>query len=263
MTVQNVIEKLQELAPKEYAMDWDNVGLLAGRMDKEVKKIFVALEVTDETLEEALAFGADLIITHHPLLFSPIRSVTDQDIFGSRLIAMIQADMSYYAMHTNFDIAPEGMADLAAQRLGLICDAPLMVTAEDGNGIGRIGRLLQGSVSIQELAERVKECFHLPFVTVHGDLEKNKIAEKIAISPGSGESMVSDAIRAGADVLISGDIRHHQGLDAGAMGLPIIDAGHYGLEYIFISFMEEYLKKQFGSDIEVGTAVTCFPIYVM
>ena len=75
--------------------------------------------------------------------------------------------------------------------------------------------------------------------------------------------MVSDAIRAGADVLISGDIRHHQGLDAGAMGLPIIDAGHYGLEYIFISFMEKYLKKQFGSDIEVGTAATCFPIYVM
>lgn len=73
MTVQNVIEKLQELAPKEYAMDWDNVGLLAGRMDKEVKRIFVALEVTDETLEEALAFGADMIITHHPLFFDSFR----------------------------------------------------------------------------------------------------------------------------------------------------------------------------------------------
>lgn len=258
-----IIEKLQELAPRQYAMDWDNVGLLAGRADKEVKKIFVALEITDAVVEEAVGFGADMIVTHHPLIFKPVPSVTDQDMIGRRLVRMIQADISYYAMHTNFDSAPGCMAELAAERIGLISEAPLLAVTENGScGIGKVGVMPEGEMTVRALAEKVKACFELPFVTVYGDMgQQSRMVRRIAISPGSGKSMISDALRAGADVLVTGDIGHHEGLDAGEMGLSIIDAGHYGLEHIFIPFMEGYLNEQFGTEVCVKAAKIQFPVY--
>lgn len=264
MKLGTIIEKLQELAPARYAMDWDNVGLLAGRADKDVKKVLIALEITDETVEEAVQFGADLIVTHHPLIFKPLRSVTDQDMYGRKLIRMIQSDICYYAMHTNFDVAPGCMADLAAERIGMVAEGPLMVTADDGCGIGKVGTLLGEDMSVGDLAEVVKERFHLPFVTVYGDTAKSHHpVKKIAICPGSGEDMIPEALRAGAEVLITGDIGHHHGLDAGEMGLAVIDAGHYGLEHIFISFMEGYLKGQFGEELCLKKTSVGFPAYIV
>lgn len=265
MRASAIMEKLQELAPRQYAMDWDNVGLLAGRADKEAKKVLVALEITDETVREAISFGADMIVTHHPLIFKPVPSVTDQDMIGRRLVHMIQADISYYAMHTNFDSAPGCMADLAAEKLGLISEAPLCAVTEEAEiGIGKVGVLPEGEMSVRELAEKVKACFDLPFVTVYGDMgQESRKVHRIAVCPGSGKSMIANALKAGADVLVTGDIGHHEGLDAGEMGLSIIDAGHYGLEHIFIPFMEGYLKEQFGEELCVRAAQIHFPVYMV
>ena len=102
----------REYSP-EYACEWDNVGLLAGRRDKEVKRILLALDATDETVQTAVEQEADMLITHHPMLFSAIKRVTDEDMNGRRLLALIRHDISYYAMHTNYDT--RGMADLAAR----------------------------------------------------------------------------------------------------------------------------------------------------
>ena len=110
MTCREIMDALEERWNPSYAMAWDNVGLLVGREEKEINKIFVALDVTDDTLAQALAFGADMMITHHPLLFSPVKKINTGDFIGRRLIAMIQADLCYYAMHTNFDV--KGMAEL-------------------------------------------------------------------------------------------------------------------------------------------------------
>ena len=127
----------QEYSP-EYACDWDNVGLLAGRRDKEVKKILLALDATDEVVRLAAEQKADMLITHHPMIFSPIRRVTDEDMVGRRLLALIRQDISYYAMHTNYDT--RGMADLASGLLGLQ-ECTVLEEVKDGEGIGRVGVL--------------------------------------------------------------------------------------------------------------------------
>lgn len=265
MKCSEIIRLLGELAPESCACDWDNPGLLAGRSDKEVKKIYIALDAEDSVVEEAIRREADLLLTHHPLIFQPIRKVNDQNFITRRLVKLIQADISYYAMHTNFDSAPGCMADLAAERLSMLRCEPLETMGEleqeNGSvayGIGKIGELEQ-AVSVKKLAETVKDKFELPFVQVYGPGLMEREVTRIAVCPGAGGSVIQDAIDKGAQVLVTGDISHHQGIDAAARGMAVIDAGHYGLEHIFIHFMAEYLKKRLEGRAEVLEAPTAWP----
>ena len=125
MKCSELIEVLKGLAPEDCACEWDNPGLLAGRSDKEVKKVYIALDATDQVVEAAIEAGAHMLLTHHPLIFKAIKQVNDQNFITRRLVKLIQSDISYYAMHTNFDAAPGCMADLAARRLGLEECVPL------------------------------------------------------------------------------------------------------------------------------------------
>ncbi len=243
MKCYEVMERLEELSPKMYAEDWDNVGLLVGRREKEVRKIYIALDATDEVIEEAVLAKADMLLTHHPLLFSPIKNLSSENFIGRRLLRLARHDIAYYAMHTNFDIM--GMADAAADEIGLRKAQVLDITYEDEiakEGIGRIGKL-PSIMTLRECAEHVKRCFHIDAVKVFGDLDAT--IETAAISPGSGKSVIIHAVNKGADVLITGDIDHHSGIDANAQGLYIIDAGHFGLEKIFIPYIKEFLQREF------------------
>ena len=130
MKCSEVIEILGKLAPESCACDWDNPGLLAGRSDKEVKKIYIALDATDQVVDAAIKAGADMLLTHHPLIFKAIKKVNDQNFITRRLVKLIQADISLYAMHTIFDAAPEGMAALAAERLDIREIRPLECMGE-------------------------------------------------------------------------------------------------------------------------------------
>ena len=238
---------------------------MAGRLDKDIEKILVALDVTDEVVEQAIESQADLLLTHHPLIFKALKQVNDQDFISRRIVKLIQADISYYAAHTNFDAAPGGMADLAAKHLELVAEGPLETVGEkDGQpfGIGKIG-LLPEPVSLNRLGEIVKERFGLPFVTVYGLGAPGGRIRRIAVSPGSGRSMIEPALQAGAEVLITGDIGHHEGIDAVARQMAVIDAGHYGLEHIFMEFMKQYLRQQFGNQLEIITAAPAFPAQVI
>lgn len=264
MRCSEIIRILEELAPLGLACQWDNPGLLVGRSDKDVKKVYLALDATDEVIEAAGYAQADLLVTHHPLLFKPLKQVNDRDFIGRRVMDMIRMDLSYYAMHTNFDAAPGGMADIAAKRLGLIQTVVLEIEGvlkrpegEVEYGIGRSG-LLPREMTAEELAGLVKECFGLPFLTVYGEHCVEEPITCVAISPGSGKSAVACAVNKGIQVLITGDIGHHEGIDAAAQGLMVIDAGHYGLEHIFVDFMEEYLTGKL-SGIEVAKAPVSFP----
>ncbi|MGF7011393.1 dinuclear metal center YbgI/SA1388 family protein [Lachnospiraceae bacterium PF1-22] len=240
MVCQEIMEKIEASYAKEYALEWDNVGLLVGRDDKEVKKIYIALDATDEVIANALEFGADMLITHHPLLFSPIKRITSNDFIGRRIIQLIQNDISYYAAHTNYDVL--GMSDLSGTVLGLENLETLEITAEEGDlGIGKVAKL-ESPVSLGEFSKQVKDRFHLGSVKVFGDLKDT--VSVVAISPGSGSSMIRPAIKKGADVLITGDIDHHTGIDALDQGLRVIDAGHYGIEHIFIEDMKEFILQQ-------------------
>lgn len=266
MKCSEVMELLEQLAPAAYACEWDNPGLLAGRRDREIRKILVAVDATDSVVDLAVRERADLLITHHPLIFRGIKQINDGDFLGRRLLTLLRNDICCFAMHTNFDIAPGCMADLAAERLGLSGTCPLEVTGEDpeGNpvGIGKIG-FLEQPLTAEETARFVKERFGLPFVTAYGLAQVREKTGRIAVSPGSGGSMIRAAEKAGVTVLITGDIGHHEGIDAAASGLAVIDAGHYGLEHIFVEFLREYLEQRLDGRAQILAAPPEFPSAVL
>lgn len=242
MTCREIITLLQEQSPEEFACDWDNVGLLVGDFEQEIKKVYIALDATEETITEAVAEGVDLLLTHHPMIFKGLKKVNTQDFTGRRVVRLIQNHISYYAMHTNFDV--RGMAAIAAERMGLTDCAVLDVTceSEDGcEGIGRVG-ILPEEMTLKACVERVKQAYDVDTVKVFGDL--NQKVRRAAICPGSGKSVISCALGAGAGVLVTGDIDHHEGIDAADQGLAIIDAGHYGVEKLFIPYMVQYLRNR-------------------
>lgn len=261
MKCKHIMEVLQKLAPSAYAMSWDNSGFLVGRSDKEVKKIGVALDATNEVIEKAVKDGVDMIVTHHPIIFSSMKQVNDATFLGRKILTLVENHISCYAMHTNYDIAG-GMPELAAKRMGLIAKEPLEITNEvDGKleGIGKIG-VLDRVITLEECSKLVKESFQLENVLVFGD--KNREIKSIAISPGSGRSMIKEAVKKGADVIITGDIGHHEGLDAMDMGISVIEAGHYGLEYIFIDHVAKYLEDNI-QDTKVITYASGVPYSVL
>lgn len=242
MRCYDIIRKLEELSPPEYAAQWDNVGLIVGRKEKEVSTVYIALDATDEVIQKAIEAEADMLLTHHPMIFKPVKKVCADDFTGRRILKLAKHDISYYAMHTNFDIM--GMADAAADEINLSSRDVLDITYEDeigSEGFGRIGRLPE-IMSLEELCDFVKDRFEIDNVKVFGELDNT--VEIAAIAPGSGKSMIESAIKKGADVLITGDIDHHEGIDALAQGLNVIDAGHYGIEKLFIPYMEDFLRRE-------------------
>lgn len=242
MRCSDITEKLEILSPPSFAEEWDNVGLLVGRPDKEVNRVMLALDATESVIAQAVEAKADMLITHHPMIFSALKRVTSDDFIGRRIGQLIKADISYYAMHTNFDVM--GMADAVADEMNLKKREVLDITYEDDiskEGIGRIGMLPQ-IMTLEECAEYCKKVFDLRYVEVFGDL--SAAIEKAAVVPGSGKDYIQTAVGKKADVLITGDIGHHSGLDATAQGLCIIDAGHFGLEKIFVPYMHEAFKRE-------------------
>lgn len=288
MVCREIMERIEERYPKRYALEWDNVGLQVGRSDKEVSRIYVALDATDEVIGEAAAWGADMLITHHPMIFKAMKQINDTHFIGRRVIKLIQSDISYYAMHTNYDVM--GMADLAGEILDMRDARVLDVTCvepgkrrsltpggadaghDGGNGatgqtaqesheegIGRVADL-EEAMSLRECCDFVKERFHLPSVKVFGDPDMQ--VRRIAISPGSGKSVIGAALRKGADVLVTGDIDHHEGIDAVAQGMAVMDAGHYGIEHIFIADMKRFCEENFAG-VEVKTADIRHPFWIV
>ncbi len=250
MLCRDVINVIEKAYPGDYAVSGDNVGLLAGRDDKEVGQIYVAVDATDEVIEDAVRAGADMLVTHHPLIYGSMRRVNNLDFIGRRLIRLIQKDISYYAMHTNYDVLRMGR--LAGERIKLRNACVLEVTAAE-EGLGRIG-CLEAPLPLRECAALVREAFSLEHVKVFGSLDHE--IKRAAICPGSGKSVIGAAIEKGADVLITGDIGHHEGIDAAAQGLCIIDGGHYGIEHIFIEDVIKYLELHIdGADV-IGAPVS-------
>ena len=244
--------------PKDAAEDWDNPGLLAGRTDAEIRTVYVTLDVTDEVVTDAVRRNADLIVSHHPLIFSPVRRITDEDRVGRRLLAMIEHRIAYLAAHTNFDVRK--MADLNEAQLGLTDAKVLMVTGErDGEpeGIGRVGHISERTLG--RFCEDVRSALGVPHVLCYGD--PNRMIRTAAISGGSGKSVIGDAKAAGADVIVTGDIDYHTAIDSVADGFAIVDAGHYGTEYCFIDYMAGYFREHFP-DLSLLKAEIHHPYHV-
>lgn len=247
MKVKELTDFLESRYPSKMAESWDNVGLLTGDDEKNVTHVFLALDLTEKILEEAKEAGADMIITHHPMIFSGLKKINNHDFIGRRVLFLIRHDIQYFAMHTNYDVL--GMADLSADYLKLQ-DREVLSVTEEPEGFGRVGRLPKG-MTLRECGLFVKEALSLQDVKIYGD--PDRIVERAAVCTGSGKSMIPDVLKKGADVYITGDIDHHTGIDAVAWGLAVIDAGHYGTEYIFMEAMKKTLAENFP-EIKVSCA---------
>ncbi len=250
MKLQNIMDILEREFPSRYAQSWDNVGLLVGDRTQEIKRVLISLDVSDAAVEHAVKEKADLILTHHPLIFRPLKTVTEQDFIARRIRALIKHDIAYYAMHTNFDIVK--MADLNAKDLMLNHAQVLEECGSDEGGVfgfGRVGNL-DRPVSLAEFADYIKKVAKLSHIRVYGD--QNAMISRAAIASGAGKSAIADAIDKGAQVIVTGDVDYHTGIDAVAQNIAVIDAGHYGTEYCYIPYMAHRMKELFP-DIEVLT----------
>lgn len=261
MRLETILAKLKQDYPPQMALSWDNPGLQVGRIDADIAKVYVALDATESVIQSCISWGADLLVTHHPLIMSGIRSVSSEDFIGRKALAMAEHGIAHYAMHTNYDVTM--MNDLACRDLHLQEPSILDVTGtrEDGAayGIGCVG-MLPEQMTAQQCCAYVKNAFGLESVRLFGDPQAE--AKRMAVCPGSGKSEIGAALAAGADIFVTGDIGHHDGIDANDQGLLIIDAGHYGIEHIFIGQMEAYLKENF-SELEVRAAQIHHPFTVM
>lgn len=245
MRAEEIIKLLEEQFPPSLAMDWDNSGLQVGSRKTEVKKVLVALDATQKVVDHCVEAGVDLLVTHHPLMLDGLRKVNEDTMYGRKILAMAGAGMVHYAMHTNYDVAK--MAELAEHALHLTNCTPLEVTGVDADGhaygIGSVGELPE-RMSAKACCAYVKEAFGLTHVQLFGEPDTD--VKRMAVCPGSGgKELMKEALKSGADIYLTGDVGHHTGLDAQDQGLTVIDAGHFGIEKIYIGQVMALLRQHF------------------
>ncbi len=234
MEIEALLPVLRRIAPPQLAEEWDNVGLLVEPEASEVTRILVALDCTVEVAKEAREVGAQLVLTHHPLFLKPVRRISRSNPDTAAAYALIRSGIGLYAMHTNLDCAIGGVNDALASALGLTDVRPLLLPelplGEETQGFGRIG-FLQTEMTLGVFARQVGEKLH---AVVRMGGEKERTVRRVAVLGGSGGDYVKQAKAANADVLVTGEVKHHQSLEALSLGLGIIEAGHYETECVVL-----------------------------
>lgn len=248
MKIFEVCTVLEKYAPLSLAEDYDNVGLLLGDKNSEVTGILTTLDVDMEVAIEAVSCGANLIVSHHPIMFSPIKKITDATPEGRLLLFLIQNNIAVYASHTNLDAAEGGLNDLIAGFLKLSDIVPLREYSE-GGGIGRVGTLPH-PMPLRSLVAAVCEIFSLNFVRHTGDVHRP--VSRVAICSGGGGSLTEDAINANADVYITGDLKYNGVRDAAQEGLDIIEVGHFASECFAKRLLAEIITDALGTAVPVS-----------
>ncbi len=245
MTVREIYEYLDSIAPFNTAIH-DNVGLLTGGMDREVKRICTCLDITNPIIDEAVKEGADLIVSHHPVIFDPLRSIRPE----SPVYRLIHNDISAIAMHTNFDMAEGGVGDTLLELLGFISSGVILEPVhENGLGFGKVCDL-DFAFSPKALAEHCKKALDLDGVR-YTPIDRE--IRRVAVCSGAGGSNIWNAIDRGCDALITGDIKHNIWVDAINQNFVLIDAGHFGTEKCSSHRLAALLSRRF-KDITVFTA---------
>lgn len=313
MRLSEIISRLENRFPKQNMESWDNVGLMVGNKEREIKKIQISLDVTMKVIDNAVENGVDLIISHHPFIFSPIKDINSDSLMGRKILKLIENKIAVYSLHTNLDATISGLNDLVGEKLqlgiGKIIDPVkesfyraefyavnrekteeelnkekisfnfektenkekfVLVLKKDKlyNILEKLNRksLLPEDYSVYELENKyvergigrvytfekrekltdviktVKERLELESVTVSGYNIESAEIKKIAVVNGAGSSYWKKAKRMGADLLITGDLKYHEALDAKEEGMYILDAGHYESEHFFHLIIENILK---------------------
>jgi len=244
-TVKDILEFVQTLAPLSYKMDWDNVGLNCGHLDQPVQKILVALDPFEHVCREAKELGADLLVTHHALIWDP-GFITDENAQGKNALYLIENKIAHINAHTNLDCAPGGVNDTLAKVLDL---SDVQVVPDTGN------LLRFGAVPTQELSaflSKVKDalgCEGLRYV------DSGKPVSRVAVGGGSCAGAMAEAARAGCDTFVTADVKYNNFHDAKDIGINLIDAGHFHTENPVCSVLASKIQAAFPQ-IDVKLSVT-------
>lgn len=230
-TVKDILENLCALAPLELQMDFDNSGFLFGRLSAAVTKVLLVLDVTSVVVDEAIEQGAELIVSHHPLIFSPLKSITDE-----RLLRLAQHQIAVISMHTNLDIAKGGVNDALMAALGVQVLGEL-----DDDGCGRVGTL-PAAMTMEEFLPFCKAVLKTAGLRYY---DCGRPVSKLAVMGGSGGDSLETAYRLGCDTYLTADIKYHQFLEAQELGINLIDGDHFCTENLVIPALARRLGEAF------------------
>ena len=236
-TVTHIYDAIDRLAPFWLTMDFDNTGILVGDRNREVSCALLALDCTPAVVEQAKQLGAQLIVTHHPVIFHPLKRVNEDAV----VYQLIRSDIAVISAHTNLDIAQGGVNDALASAIGLHdCRGLELLNEQTGAWLGRIGTLPE-PLSPEAFAAHVKSRLHAVSVKFAA---APRAIRTVALCSGSGADCLDAAISAGADALLTSEVKQHEYLAATAAGISIFDAGHFDTEDIVIEPLRDYLAKE-------------------
>ena len=243
-TVQNIFNMLQEKAPFELQLGFDNAGFLVGHHDAPVERVLVALDITEQVVAEAKTLGCQLIVSHHPVIWGGAKTVTDQTVMGRKLLALVENNIAAICAHTNLDAVADGVNDALARRLGLTDVGQLKQDGVDGQGrpygIGRVGTVQEQT--LQVFAQFVKQKLGANGIRL---VDGGKPVHKVAVGGGACADMMIDAIDHGCDTFVTSDVKYDGFLDAKAVGMNLIDAGHYPTENVVCPVLRDWLRTAF------------------
>lgn len=259
MKIQSICQFMESFAPRRLAQEWDNVGLIAGDRQAEVERVMTCLTVTPESVDEAIAKQANLIVSHHPLPFRPIKRLTTDNTPSELLWKLARAGVSVYSPHTSFDSAALGINQTLAKKLGIDAPVPLLPVAEDPDelGSGRVGKF-SNPMSLSDLAARAAGELGIGGLHVVGD--QMKMITKVAVACGSGGSFLDAAKRKGCDALVTGEATFHTALDAKANSIGLILVGHYASERFAVEDLAGHIKAEFDALEVWASADECDPL---
>lgn len=253
-TVQDILNFVEALAPRSMKMDWDNVGLLCGSRHSQVTKLLVALDPFEHVCQEAAGMGAQLLVTHHPLIFRPLSAITDDSAITRGIMLLCREGISAVNAHTNLDCAPGGVNDVLAKVLGLADIAVVNPSGTDEAG-NEWGLLRCGTVAQQPLEHfltTVKDALHCEGLRY---VSGGRPVRRVAVGGGSCAGGMLDALDAGCDTFVTADVKYNQFWDAKELGLNLIDAGHFHTENPVVAVLAEKIAERFP-DVEVKISET-------
>ena len=248
LSCQVVMNALERIAPRHLAEDWDNTGLLVGSYAQKVERILVALDVDDIVVAEAIECSADMIVAHHPAIFRGMKHLRTDLPLGRRLAALLTHGIAVAAAHTNLDITRGGVNDVLAERLGLEKLSSFITTAQtDGSAesLGRIGTL-PAPVAIDDFAHSVRERLGVSHVRLVRAADRP--VRRVAVVGGAGAEFIDTAVRRGADVYLTGDVKYHEAQRAAEQGMHLIDAGHFGTERPVLPVLADLLRAELAAE---------------
>ncbi len=251
-TVGQVLEFLNTIAPMNTAESYDNVGLLTGNSAENITGIACCLDITQEIIDEALSKNANLIVSHHPVIFHPLKRV----MAGTPVYSLVRSDISAIAVHTNFDMCEAGVNDALMELLGWQSSGVLEQTQPTGLGIGGIADLPLG-LTAKALAEHCKKSLDLVSVKYcEGDIQA---ITRVGVCSGSGGDLLARAAALGCQALVTGDVKHSVWVEAHNLGMALIDAGHYGTEKCASHRLATLLSRAFPEIPVFTTDAECEP----